>query len=352
MLSQRIAMLAADVVRDPAPQTARRLSNAIELFHNSHESIASGETGHGITSLPDTVRSVLFEPPQSLDRQVEQYVSLARKVAALDEDSDVALTELIAMAAPSADHPNGLLAGLNDVVSGFQMKHETQIAQMKWVQNLALVVLVFALALEAVLIFRPMVSRINRLADSLGKASITDPMTQINNRRGFMLRGETLVAQRQQGALLLLDIDHFKKVNDQYGHAAGDACIVHLAKIANDMFRTGDVFGRIGGEEFAVVLQGVTHASSLMVAERLRHLIESTPCDVTAVKCAVDTIPLTISIGVCWYEHPRPLDELLHDADAALYEAKRNGRNQVKSTDTLDTMTFRVIESAPGGARA
>ncbi|MEM8984051.1 MAG: diguanylate cyclase [Pseudomonadota bacterium] len=344
MLSQRIVMLAGAWHGSGESRDYELLSGAIDAFERAHNNIVAGRTGRDTAMLPSEVSALMFAEPQWLDAQVREHIARARTVAEGGPNAAAALSALFDAVLVPATAPNSLLYGLNAVVKIFEEKHSAQLQRMKRVQSIALAVLAVALALEAVLIFRPLVRRVNTLGESLRTASVTDPMTGLTNRRGFMLLGEALSAQRQRGALIIIDIDHFKGINDTYGHSAGDACIKHLAAVAKTIFRTGDVLARIGGEEFAAALQGVDEQDTLMVAERLRRAVETTPCDVSAIRCGTDTIAFTISLGVCTFAHPRPLSELLHDADAALYRAKHAGRNQVQTALDLDTTTFRLAE--------
>ena len=126
-------------------------------------------------------------------------------------------------------------------------------------------------------------------------------------------------------ALLMLDIDHFKRVNDTYGHSAGDAVLKHLAAVITQALRKGDMVGRLGGEEFAVLLSDADGAAGYRRAESLREAV-------AACAVPVDTagyIRCTISLGVCAMQcGDASAQDCLARADAALYASKRNGRNQ------------------------
>ncbi len=155
------------------------------------------------------------------------------------------------------------------------------------------------------------------------KRADTDELTGLPNRRALrtvMSRGAGIRA-----GLILLDIDHFKTINDTHGHPAGDAALAHLARLLRDTLRAGDTAARLGGEEFAVWLIGAGQETALEVAERLRALVERSP-----FRWQGETIPLTVSCGVAAY--PVPIghpDNLMTAADAALYRAKHAGRNRV-----------------------
>ncbi len=171
-----------------------------------------------------------------------------------------------------------------------------------------------------------------RLLQRLYESSNRDALTGAYNRKHFdeRLLGELAYASRHEAstALLLFDIDHFKKVNDTYGHAAGDAVLRQVSGIAQSRLRAEDVFARIGGEEFAVLLRGVDLKGSTRLAERLRTSISSVPTMFDQV-----TIPITISIGCASTrcEGAELGDRLIRLADERLYRAKNSGRNRVVS---------------------
>jgi two-component system, cell cycle response regulator len=162
------------------------------------------------------------------------------------------------------------------------------------------------------------------------EAALRDGLTKAYNKKYFLDRLETEIAyaRRHQAhlSLLMFDVDHFKLVNDNFGHLAGDHVLTKLAKVATAAVRTEDVFARYGGEEFGIICRGVPLASAGILAERLRATVETTAFEHDGRRMAV-----TISIGVAG--HPEVAIEtgpqLIEAADQALYEAKRAGRNRV-----------------------
>jgi diguanylate cyclase (GGDEF)-like protein len=160
-------------------------------------------------------------------------------------------------------------------------------------------------------------------------AALRDALTKSFNRRYFLdqLDKELNYAKRHQTelSLIMIDIDHFKNVNDTYGHVAGDEVLVQLASLAQSMLRTEDVFARYGGEEFAIIARGITLDHGGMLAERLRGAVEA-----ATFTAGGRTLKVTLSLGVAAV-HPGVTtpEELIAAADAALYAAKTAGRNRV-----------------------
>ncbi len=157
----------------------------------------------------------------------------------------------------------------------------------------------------------------------------TDSLTGLNNRRHLLESGSRIMEAyrryRRPLALLMLDIDHFKKINDTYGHAAGDLVLIQLADVLRSVLRAADLCGRFGGEEFVCLLPETSVAEALVLAERLRGKLAE-----QAVFSEAGEIFFTVSIGVSVaMPEDISIDRLIHRADMALYEAKRTGRNRI-----------------------
>ncbi len=170
----------------------------------------------------------------------------------------------------------------------------------------------------------------------LKRLAATDSLTGVVNRRHLLEQGNREIERaRRYGqplTLLLLDIDHFKAVNDKFGHAVGDLALVKFAQCCQAALRGPDVLGRIGGEEFAVLLPATAEPGARVCAERLRR-------DVSELEIETESFPLrlTVSIGLAPYvDGDTSIGDTVKRADRALYEAKRSGRNRViSSTATL-----------------
>lgn len=178
--------------------------------------------------------------------------------------------------------------------------------------------------------FSLMDSQQKSMLERLYSSSILDPLTGAHNRRHGeeRLAAEIAYAVRHRSMLsvVLLDLDHFKQVNDDHGHQAGDAVLKHLAKLAKRELRTEDVFARYGGEEFLVIVRNVDLNGAFCAAERIRSVIERTPVDHEGKR-----IQATLSAGCASLDcvTAPTAQELIAVADARLYEAKNRGRNRV-----------------------
>ncbi len=174
------------------------------------------------------------------------------------------------------------------------------------------------------------ISGVKAMELELRHLATTDILTGLPNRRHFLDRVQQELARfhrfGQSLALLMLDIDHFKQINDRHGHAAGDAVLQHFAAVALGALRTTDLIGRLGGEEFAVLLPGTDLDGARQYAERLRRATESQPC-----RAVSPEVSFTVSIGLTLLNrNDHTMDLPLARADAALYRAKHGGRNRVE----------------------
>jgi diguanylate cyclase (GGDEF)-like protein/PAS domain S-box-containing protein len=174
-----------------------------------------------------------------------------------------------------------------------------------------------------------------RLYDEMQLLAVTDELTGVYNRRGFFEAAKRVLtrAYRYHRPLsaIMMDIDHFKRINDIYSHAVGDKVLQALAKLCQANLRESDIFGRYGGEEFVIVLPDTGFKSACQISERLRQVIADTP-----VLTEHGPVAVTVSMGVaCTTYEIEELPILLDRADSAMYTAKTTGRNQVAIQDRV-----------------
>ena len=171
-----------------------------------------------------------------------------------------------------------------------------------------------------------------RIQAILENLATRDPLTNLNNRRHFLLLAEKewhrALRYKHSFTVLMLDLDHFKQINDQYGHSIGDQALISVAGIIQAALRTSEIAGRYGGDEFAIILPETTAKNGMVVSKRICNEIIA-----QVIQTETGSIALTASIGVAGLtdknrESIQSLDTLLNRADKALYEAKRAGKNQ------------------------
>lgn len=212
------------------------------------------------------------------------------------------------------------------IVSAFSDRDVDQavIGQIRPITIAACVAVLFSVVLASILTI------VFRQRDEMKRLVTVDVLTGLLSRRHFMVLAERELRRalryKEELSVLMIDIDNFKSINDTYGHQAGDRVLQRLGEMLRSVLRDADFVGRMGGEEFAVILPQTPVLQSFEVAERIRRIVENTRIALT------HGLPLniSISIGVCSLHDPETnIDTLLARADQALYDAKRQGRNQV-----------------------
>jgi diguanylate cyclase (GGDEF)-like protein len=193
-----------------------------------------------------------------------------------------------------------------------------------------------ALSAPVMLVFFAAGLEINHLNGKLAALADMDHLTGLTNRRKFfheisVKRAETGEAvMRQRGSLLIVDIDHFKSINDGHGHQAGDEALIHIAKVLKSCVRDLDIVSRLGGEEFGVMLLEADKKIAQEIAERIRRTINSSP-----VTIATGQATLSVSIGGSEVWPLQSLAECMRRTDLLLYAAKSAGRNRVQFSEPL-----------------
>ena len=252
-------------------------------------------------------RSILCVPLKNIDGDTIGAVQvLNRRAGPFSAEDETLLTALAAQAAVAIDNAE-LYRKLRDLNESLEEKVKERTADLMRVNE-----------------------RLQTLNRELEDISVTDGLTQAFNRQHFMdrLKQEVKRASRYGThlSLLMLDVDHFKIVNDTFGHLAGDAVLAGISQKIKDRLRDTDLFARYGGEEFCVIAIAMDAANAFLLADRLRELISRTVFEQNG-----RVMQVTVSIGVSTWvpDVGDRFEELIRLADDALYRAKREGRNRV-----------------------
>lgn len=342
MLSQRIVSLASQLALD-RPEARADLVAALDQFEASHRDLVQGAAAaSGPAAVDPALHALYFQGAYPLDAAVTDFVARGRRLAAMQAD-EVRRSDDLARIVAAAREP--LLTALNSVVTYHQQSSERALRMLEWMQTGSLAVVLLTLLIEALLIFRPMVLRISAYTRTLMTLATFDPLTQALNRRSFNDRAAAELARaRRYGrttAILLLDADRFKAVNDTHGHAAGDAVLQALSGAVASLLRPSDLFGRLGGEEFGVLLAETGGPGAMLAAERIRQAIAD-----LRVQTSEGPLTFTISIGVAEVASDEAtVQAAMARADQALYQAKAAGRNRVVAAASA---TAERADHAPG----
>ncbi len=238
-------------------------------------------------------------------------------------------TETVALQSKIDGHPISLNTRFIKEFDWYLVVIQSELEGTAKLLQTLLINLLFCAVVTTIILF--IINRvISSYQEDIEHMATTDKLTGLYNRQALdLLVNPILLDQSRKPenlSLLLLDIDHFKEINDTYGHLAGDAVLKNLARLITSRLRKTDIICRWGGEEFLMLLKGCTLDTASNMAEELRLAVINNP-----TSSQNQTLPITVSIGVAQYQPEDTRDKLIGKADRALYQAKANGRNRVVS---------------------
>ncbi len=333
-LSQRISGLAFQYAM-ANPQQRRQLEpfiqSSVGLMRSSHEALLMGDKQLGLPGggFSDEIDEMFFGEVEQLDYRVRRFMTLAEDFLELPQNFlDEKNQGLIRLLAAAQDE---LMESLSDVASVYEEESRARVQILREQISWLLAAFLAVVALEGVLVFRPLFRSLIRHREELYNMARTDPLSGCFNRRALMEAADNEFARARRYhsplTVAMFDIDHFKKVNDRYGHAAGDAVIQSIVAAAGKSVRNIDILGRTGGEEFAIVLPDTDTKGAAIVAEKLRAAVEE-----TVTMFEGQGIMVTISVGVgTVLSDDGSAAQALSRADQALYRSKQTGRNRVST---------------------
>ena len=326
------------------------LEEAINEMRQANDALSSGNIKQEVQIQLSTTMTEIYFGNTNLKEKVNSYLDLAKKLTKSQTQKEALKT---------LDHllllSNLLLIDLNTTVYQYQKEGEENISNIRYLESIAWLLTLFTLLIEVIFIFQPMENAIklyiqnekshnDRLEQEikirtysleqanqkLKYSASHDPLTGLNNRLNFEQELENILFHYQVNhipyAVLMLDIDWFKKINDTYGHNAGDHVLKELSVLLSGAIRIEDSVYRIGGEEFVIILNRISQLAAMEKAEEIRYIIE-------AYTCTYDeyTFNITISCGVYHSQcvEADNVHEVMKLVDNALYEAKSLGRNRV-----------------------
>lgn len=302
--------------------------NKITAYINNEKLDNSGRT-----NLKKSMRSSL-----GLEKRLQDFINSAEGFLNLsvtipsdnhEKTLDKALKKI------TDESKNNFIKLLQIALTDYQENQLVEIRKLHELQLYLTFGMVFIILLEALLIFRPLVKKIEKSQLILIKQALEDPLTELKNRRAFSKDFDSynlsLGRKKEKYVLAVCDLDKFKSVNDTYGHDVGDLVLKHFANILKKTLRPSDVIARMGGEEFVILLTNTNAVTAQKILDRLRQITEKNPCPLKG-KNKDQTLKFTTSIG--YAEGPIKGDGVTMDtyiklADKALYKAKENGRNMV-----------------------
>ena len=329
MLSQRSSAFALEYLYTGDEQAKQAALTGLKTLQDNHarllreheRALAEGRP----SPLSPALQKLYFQPPVCIDAQLKQYAQLLQESLNATPRPIPTPKSLAFLNLARTD----LLQGFHQIVTQYELESTERINKLRQIQRMVLGIVILTLMLEAWYIFRPMVNKITGLTHELHKEATHDALSGLLNRRAFYAKLDQAIVGYQTHqrpfSLFLLDLDHFKRINDQYGHIAGDRVIQAVGQLLNASTRASDCCGRLGGEEFGVLLWGCTQAKAYERAEQIRQQMEGLVVDFMEQQ-----VPVRCSGGVAEFQDGSSEELLYAEADAALYEAKQQGRNQIR----------------------
>ena len=325
MLSQRVSLFTMEYLSTGHSKSQQEAQQALNQINHNHQFLLNYHTNS------EDLRQLYYHPPHEVNDKLATFSQLITEALntklpdVVEETSDKNLQFL-----ELAKH--SLLNSLDTVVAQHETDSIQKVEELRFAQQMVSVIIILTLLIEALFIFRPMVSKVSRFAERLQKEANHDPLTGLLNRRSFsLLLDKALALSRRHNhklSLVTFDIDHFKSVNDNYGHDVGDKTLQHISSIIKSNTRVSDSVARFGGEEFVMLLPQTKQQDAFYLANKIREKIENSPLSLDGI-----ILEITVSAGVSEFQ---TLDEGMEDAlkrsDDSLYQAKSTGRNKVCQT--------------------
>lgn len=333
MLSQRVFRIALQMADGSADfvQARIELIDAAAQMEREREQLLHGSVSpHILAPASPRLKTIYFDGPESLEKMGTQFLNHAKHLAATPR-KDVTLQNA-EIAEIGVLQRQKLLPGLEAAVAAYQKDSEEAIEHLRNTMLVMLLLMLLLLLSEALFLYRPLFQKLKLSYSGLITAARTDPLTGSLNRRAFLEDCSNLfLRSKRSGAstcMLALDLDHFKSINDTWGHATGDRVILEFVAAALGCLRSYDRMGRLGGEEFSILLPNTVPETALSIAEAIRSAAAQTPVTTETG----EQIYFSVSIGVA-VAMPGDGDifAVLARADRNLYAAKERGRNRVAS---------------------
>jgi len=321
------------------PQAADAFAVSVDRIGQLSRVLLDGGAMGLAAPLGPGFRSLPFRDAPGFADGLEGFVGQAQALAERLREAP----EIDAAARLAARYDLALKPALDNLGRALAIAATQDMAEMSRRHRVALLLVLLLLVAEGAIIFRPAVLRARRRVAALEDMARRDSLTGLPNRRALLeaveRQGRLDRREGQPSALLMIDFDRFKQLNDGHGHDAGDAALRRFAAIAAETLRTTDTIGRIGGEEFAVLLPGVDGGQAVAVAEKLRQAV--------AEDRLVSSPRVTVSIGITTLVQGETVEETLRRADRGLYRAKAAGRNRVTLADPVPAVTPAALHAVP-----
>jgi diguanylate cyclase (GGDEF)-like protein len=332
MLSERVVHLLLEYAVETDATARDDIIELINLslvaFDKTHNLLIRGHLSNGQNVIfSDNIDDIFFDAPEYLDKKARIFIYNTREVLGR-EWSPILISNYYLKQLREAAKQD-LHSSMEILAAQYTKNSKVRITRLRMVVAALLGGIVMVVFGVGIFVFIPMFRRIENQDQELHKKAFIDPLTNCHNRRSFLANAGTAFERSRRYdhtfAVLYIDIDHFKSINDTHGHAVGDEAIKQMTRICEENIRDSDILGRLGGDEFGIILQECGLDYATQTAEKLRSCVSDhiIPGDTTAIR-------ISISIGaVTIIASDDDAFDILKRADKNLYEAKQMGRNLV-----------------------
>ena len=332
MLSERIVHLLLEyaVERDPAEHAniTRLIEQANNEFDRTHKLLIRGLISNSEAVIfEDNIDDLFFGGPQYLDEKARLFIYNTREVLRQEWSPDLISSYYLKELRKASKQ--SLHNGLEKLATLYTEISKARISRLRGIVAVMLITAIILVLGIGLFVFKPLFNRIVTQQKELENLAYRDSLTDLHNRRSFFRRAEEIFQQYQKNespfSVLFLDIDFLKLINDSFGHSMGDSVIVEIARLCRTNIDKNDIPGRIGGDEFGIILPGRSLQTATAIAEQIRQAMN----DLKIPGISGD-MQVSLSIGVAAITaRDKNAFETISRADENLYEAKKTGRNLI-----------------------
>ncbi len=326
MLSQRLALYSLRYIESASASDRLKAQQAYEKINSNIEYLLDEEREK--VMLSDRLKSMYFERPLLIEESVKNYANAVSQIISIPP-KQLHSSNVVPQKAYILENATPLLLKLDTVVQQYELEAQTKVRELKQIEYFVLATFIIFGGVLLCAFVIPWIRSTKLKQAKLHKEASCDHLTQLLNRKALQDIAYSIFSTSQYNnepvSGVMIDIDYFKKVNDQYGHVIGDQVLIFIAKLIGDSLRKEDFCFRYGGEEIFILLPNTTLTQAKTVSEKIRQEVQNTLITTKDIE-----LNLTVSIGLSSKrENDVTLDDLIERADLAMYRAKNSGRNCV-----------------------
>ena len=326
MLSQRLALYSLRYMESADTADRLKAQQAVERINSNLRYLLGDEREE--VMLSEKLRSMYFQNPLQIEESIKAYTNAVSQIISIPP-AELKQSNLASQKQYILENVTPLLLKLDTVVHQYELEAQAKVRELKQVEYFVFASFIIFGGVILCMFVLPWIRSSKLKQAKLHKDASTDHLTNLLNRKALQEISGSIFSNSQHNdeplSGVMVDIDYFKKVNDEYGHVIGDQVLIAITKLIGASLRKEDFCFRYGGEEIFILLPSTTLAQAQVVSEKIRTAIKDTPITTREIE-----LNLTVSIGLSSKrERDISLDNLIERADLAMYRAKNSGRNRI-----------------------